>query len=145
MEYSLYCVLCFFLIYITKTLGSFLLKYFAWFALKTELELSLNFGHLVISIFMEIQVEFFSFLLINLSPHLKVDNCLVLIDYLSPRLSTETRNTLKHYLSMTDMYMSCAKSQTHWILCSTFHPLRLRQNCRRNHLSKDTEVRMNLI
>lgn len=116
----------FFFIYITKTLGSFLLKYFAWFALRTELELSLNLGQLLISIFMEIQVDYFSFLFINLSPHLKVDNCLVLVDYLSPLPSTETRNTLKCYLSMSGMYMSCAKSHTHWILCSTFHPSRLR-------------------
>lgn len=126
------------LFYITKTLGSFLLKYSS---LRAELELSFKLN-LLISIFMEIQVDYFSFLFINLSPHLNVENCLVLMDYLSLLPSTETRNTLKCYLNMTDMYMSFAKSHTHWILCSTFHPSRLRQNCRRNILNKDTEVRM---
>ena len=46
-------------------LDLFLFKYLVWFGLRTEVVLYLSVGHLVMSIFKEIQIDYFSFLSID--------------------------------------------------------------------------------
>ena len=49
----------------TNPLDLFLFKYLVWFGLRTEVVLYSSVGHLVMSVFKEIQIDYFSFLSID--------------------------------------------------------------------------------